>query len=106
MIRASEIADLRSVFRGSVELSCKIVGVSRIFSVTMRSQKKNFHANFKNVSLISRYFPFDEQRCPMKFGSWTHDESRLDMRILTNASSDDIYTEHGEWQLLGIEQKR
>lgn len=42
----------------------------------------------------------------MKFGSWTHDESRLDMRILTNASSDDIYTEHGEWQLLSIEQKR
>ncbi|CAH3196162.1 unnamed protein product, partial [Porites evermanni] len=53
-----------------------------------------------------RYFPFDEQKCPMKFGSWIHDESRLDMRILTNASSDDIYTEHGEWQLLNIEQKR
>lgn len=53
-----------------------------------------------------RYFPFDDQKCPMKFGSWTHDETRLDMRILTNASSDDIYTEHGEWQLLGLEQKR
>ena len=42
----------------------------------------------------------------MKFGSWTHDATRLDMRILTNASSDDIYTEHGEWQLLGLEQER
>lgn len=53
-----------------------------------------------------RFFPFDDQKCPMKFGSWTHDETRLDMRILTNASSDDIYTEHGEWQLLGLEQRR
>ncbi|XP_074613185.1 neuronal acetylcholine receptor subunit alpha-10-like [Acropora palmata] len=53
-----------------------------------------------------RFFPFDEQKCRMKFGSWTHDESRVDMRIFGNASNDDIYTEHGEWQLLSINQKR
>ncbi|XP_032237930.2 neuronal acetylcholine receptor subunit alpha-10 isoform X2 [Nematostella vectensis] len=53
-----------------------------------------------------RYFPFDEQKCLLKFGSWTHDSSRLDMRTQTNGSNKDIYTEHGEWQLVGVEQKR
>ena len=26
-----------------------------------------------------KYFPFDEQHCKMKFGSWTYDKNRLDL---------------------------
>ena len=26
-----------------------------------------------------KYFPFDTQRCPLKFGSWTYDKHRLNI---------------------------
>ena len=25
------------------------------------------------------YFPFDTQKCPLKFGSWTYDKERLNL---------------------------
>ena len=26
-----------------------------------------------------KYFPFDRQKCPLKFGSWTYDKGRLNL---------------------------
>lgn len=48
------------------------------------------------------YFPFDDQMCKMKFGSWIYDGFQVDV---TNRSADvDLtnYVYSGEWDLLNI----
>jgi nicotinic acetylcholine receptor len=47
-------------------------------------------------------YPFDEQRCELKFGSWTYDASQVN---LSNASSEvdlSVYKKSGEWAIQGI----
>ena len=57
-----------------------------------------------------RWFPFDDQRCRLKFGSWTYDGGRINMTYLQLPSitggedgpvSLDTYQPSGEWQLIG-----
>ena len=52
------------------------------------------------------YFPFDDQKCKMKFGSWTYDGFQVDV---TNRSARvDLanYVCSGEWELLDIRVQR
>ena len=45
---------------------------------------------FKSQCAIDvTYFPFDTQRCQLKFGSWTYDTSRLNLSIQYTFNSDD-----------------
>lgn len=47
------------------------------------------------------YFPFDKQRCPLKFGSWTYNKAQVDITA-TNGTVDVVgYTSNGEWLLIG-----
>ncbi|CAH1795983.1 unnamed protein product [Owenia fusiformis] len=49
------------------------------------------------------YFPFDDQKCKMKFGSWTYDGFQVDV---TNRSTEvDLtnYVFNGEWELVRID---
>jgi len=53
-----------------------------------------------------RFFPFDDQRCRLKFGSWTYDLSSIDMTMLAVGEggepvSLDTYQPSGEWELIG-----
>ncbi|CAL8290639.1 unnamed protein product [Merluccius merluccius] len=47
-----------------------------------------------------RWFPFDIQRCEMKFGSWTFDGWHLDMQMKEADISG--FMPNGEWDLLGV----
>ncbi|XP_062608981.1 neuronal acetylcholine receptor subunit alpha-10-like [Saccostrea cucullata] len=52
------------------------------------------------------YFPFDDQICKMKFGSWTYDGFQVD---ITNRSSEvDLtnYVVNGEWVLISVRVQR
>ena len=52
------------------------------------------------------YFPFDRQKCALKFGSWTYDKAQVDITA-TNGSVDVAgYTSNGEWLLIGHSIKR
>eukprot|EP00795_Rhopilema_esculentum_P010813 gene10813-19622_t len=54
-----------------------------------------------------RFFPFDDQVCKLKFGSWAHDASMIDIEDPPNSTSaNDYYINHGEWELLGLTAKR
>ena len=48
------------------------------------------------------FFPFDEQRCSLKFGSWTYDGFQMDLVNLSSSGNLDKYTTSGEWDLVGM----
>jgi hypothetical protein len=58
---------------------------------------------FKSTCQIDiAWFPFDEQKCDLKFGSWTYDGRFLD--LIFDGTSNGDYTDfirNGEWELLG-----
>ncbi|MBN3310252.1 ACHA7 protein, partial [Amia calva] len=51
-----------------------------------------------------RWFPFDVQKCDLKFGSWTHNGWLLDLQMLEVDIS--TYISNGEWDLVGVPGKR
>ncbi|GAB1606018.1 neuronal acetylcholine receptor subunit alpha-10-like, partial [Argonauta hians] len=48
------------------------------------------------------YFPFDEQMCKLKFGSWTYDGFQVDVTNQTSEVDLSNYVVNGEWELLSI----
>ena len=47
------------------------------------------------------YFPYDQQTCKLKFGSWSYDETSIYLNDLVNNSIDlSNYQEHEEWILI------
>ncbi|XP_002738845.1 neuronal acetylcholine receptor subunit alpha-9-like [Saccoglossus kowalevskii] len=48
------------------------------------------------------FFPFDQQECYLKFGSWTYDGFRIDLDIYPNSGKLDNYIANGEWHLFEI----
>ncbi|XP_059215665.1 neuronal acetylcholine receptor subunit alpha-7-like isoform X2 [Centropristis striata] len=56
---------------------------------------------FKSTCYIDvRWFPFDEQRCDLKFGSWTYGSFSLDLKMLEADVSG--YIPNGEWDLVDV----
>ncbi|CAJ0939493.1 unnamed protein product, partial [Mesorhabditis belari] len=46
-----------------------------------------------------KWFPFDEQVCFLKFGSWTYDGDKLDLQPAEGGFDISEYLENGEWAL-------
>uniref|UniRef100_A0A673BD29 Neuronal acetylcholine receptor subunit alpha-7 n=1 Tax=Sphaeramia orbicularis TaxID=375764 RepID=A0A673BD29_9TELE len=60
---------------------------------------------FKSTCYIDvRWFPFDVQKCDLKFGSWTHNGWLLDLQMMDVDIS--TYIPNGEWDLVGVPAKR
>lgn len=51
-----------------------------------------------------RWFPFDIQKCELKFGSWTYDGWLLDLQM-TDADIS-AYMPNGEWDLIGGQEEK
>ncbi|XP_051562597.1 neuronal acetylcholine receptor subunit alpha-4 isoform X1 [Myxocyprinus asiaticus] len=43
------------------------------------------------------FFPFDQQNCTMKFGSWTYDRGKIDLICMDDNVDQLDYWESGEW---------
>ncbi|KAL9924786.1 neuronal acetylcholine receptor subunit alpha-7 isoform X2 [Glossina fuscipes] len=59
---------------------------------------------FKSTCKIDiTWFPFDDQHCEMKFGSWTYDGNQLDL-VLNSEDGGDLsdFITNGEWYLLAM----
>ncbi|XP_046399879.1 acetylcholine receptor subunit alpha-L1 [Ischnura elegans] len=73
-------------------------------------------AIFKSSCEIDvRYFPFDQQTCFMKFGSWTYDGDQIDLKhINQNVGENKVevgidlreYYPSVEWDILGVPAER
>ncbi|KAK9542383.1 hypothetical protein VZT92_000252 [Zoarces viviparus] len=60
---------------------------------------------FKSTCRIDvRWFPFDVQRCELKFGSWTYGGWSLDLKMLEADITD--YIANGEWDLIEVVGQR
>ena len=47
------------------------------------------------------WFPFDDQRCDLKFGSWTYDSSGIDLQLHSAEGDTSSFISNGEWVLIG-----
>jgi len=62
---------------------------------------------FKSTCKVDiTWFPFDEQDCDMKFGSWTYDGFKIDLRKKSDTAELGEYVSNGEWQLLDVPAER
>jgi len=62
---------------------------------------------FKSTCKIDiTWFPFDDQDCEMKFGSWTYNGFKLDFQLKDENGDTGTYVMNGEWALLGVPAKR
>jgi len=53
------------------------------------------------------WFPFDDQNCEMKFGSWTYNGFKLDLKLKSEEGGDiSTYVTNGEWALIGVPATR
>jgi len=60
----------------------------------------NYAGILKSTCYIDvRWFPFDIQKCELKFGSWTHNGWLLDLQM--QAVDISTYIPNGEWDLVG-----
>lgn len=64
-------------------------------------------AMFKSICNVDiTNFPFDDQECVLKFGSWAFDITKIDLAIKSNHSLNKYYIKNGEWKMLNISLKR
>ncbi|MEQ2297798.1 Neuronal acetylcholine receptor subunit alpha-7, partial [Ameca splendens] len=60
---------------------------------------------FKSTCYIDvRWFPFDVQRCDLKFGSWTYGGWSLDLKMVEADITG--YIANGEWDLVEVPGRR
>lgn len=52
------------------------------------------------------YFPFDEQTCILRFGSWTYHGLELDFNLLNDSVDLSKYKSSGEFELVTVTAKR
>ncbi|XP_039998550.1 neuronal acetylcholine receptor subunit alpha-2-like [Xiphias gladius] len=53
-----------------------------------------------SCSIDVTFFPFDQQSCKMKFGSWTYDRAKIDLEPFENTVDLKDYWESGEWAIV------
>ncbi|XP_031437323.1 neuronal acetylcholine receptor subunit alpha-2 [Clupea harengus] len=53
-----------------------------------------------SCSIDVTFFPFDQQNCKMKFGSWTYDKAKIDLERIENTVDLKDYWESGEWAIM------
>lgn len=66
-------------------------------------------AIYKSTCKIDiKNFPFDQQACKLKFGSWTYDGYKLDIQFFENKSEVNIddYTPSNEWVIVARPARR
>uniref|UniRef100_A0A8C5MMW0 Cholinergic receptor nicotinic alpha 2 subunit n=1 Tax=Leptobrachium leishanense TaxID=445787 RepID=A0A8C5MMW0_9ANUR len=80
------------------------------FAITHMTKAHLFHngkvqwvppAIYKSsCSIDVTFFPFDQQNCKMKFGSWTYDKANIDLESMERNVDLKDYWESGEWAIV------
>ena len=46
-----------------------------------------------------RYYPFDKQKCNLKFGAWSYTTAKMNLTNVTATINMDSYKTNGEWEI-------
>ncbi len=79
--------------------------ISRVNAVVSNTGEVSFlpPGMFKSTCPIKiDDFPFDEQNCSLKFGSWTYDEATINLKNKSDRAQLDSYIKNGEWYLQDV----
>ncbi|CAL8302624.1 unnamed protein product [Arctogadus glacialis] len=58
-------------------------------------------ASYKSACTMDvTFFPFDQQNCSMKFGSWTYDGQMVDLELVAPQVDRRDFFDNGEWEIL------
>ena len=93
---------------------CYVLACSKDEGETKFEAKVNIHSDGSCLWLPARtftstcsidvtWFPFDEQVCKFKFGSWMYDGFQVDLQLYDDSATVDLsnYVFNGEWRVLG-----
>jgi len=62
---------------------------------------------FKSTCKIDiTWFPFDDQLCDLKFGSWTYSGWKLELALKMDGGDISGFVTNGEWDLIGVPGKK
>jgi len=62
---------------------------------------QEFQLSVTHCPVDVKWFPFDEQRCELKFESKTHESKELNVTVTADIGVDALYETSGEWTLIG-----
>lgn len=51
-------------------------------------------------------YPFDQQNCSLRFGSWVHSGEEIDFKIPSTPVTMDDYVPNGDWNLVTVTVKK
>ena len=60
-----------------------------------------YYVIFSTCKIDITWFPFDDQQCNMKFGSWSYDGAAIDLQLLMDGGDTSSFIANGEWDLIG-----
>ena len=79
-------------------------------NVELRYDGKNTWLNpamFKSICSVDvTNFPFDDQECRLKFGSWAFDRAKIDLAVKNGSTLNSYYIKNGEWKMLKLTANR
>ncbi|XP_038072741.1 neuronal acetylcholine receptor subunit alpha-10-like [Patiria miniata] len=88
-----------SEFRGMIDTSPHLTHYGVVYWNAPALYKSSCRLNV-------RYFPFDEQRCILKFGSWSYDASGINLVNRSAAGDMSSFIDNGEWDVIGMPVRR
>ena len=62
---------------------------------------ESIHVICSTCKIDITWFPFDDQQCKMKFGSWSYDGAAIDLQLLMDGGDTSSFIANGEWDLIG-----
>jgi hypothetical protein len=64
-------------------------------------------ATVKSVCKVNvKHFPYDQQNCELKFGSWAYSAQEMDLVNSTKRGDMSQFVSNGEWDLIDMPHKR
>uniref|UniRef100_A0A3B3T396 Cholinergic receptor, nicotinic, alpha 10b n=1 Tax=Paramormyrops kingsleyae TaxID=1676925 RepID=A0A3B3T396_9TELE len=60
----------------------------------------------KSSCKVDIYFPFDSQKCPLTYGSWTHNGNQMDLHKLLDSADLSDFVENVKWVVFRMPAKK